>query len=280
MSADRAAARQGRCQDAHDEIVLASKLTVPSLPGWVVPRVRISRRISRGACGPVTVITGPPGAGKTTALALWAAAGTGTQPTAWVTLDRYDNRPESFWSHIREALRRCGVPLPVSVQDASDVTEHRFLRQIAAVLDAQDPAVILVLDDLHLLTERRTLDGFEYVMQNARSGLRLVAASRADPQLALHKYRLAGEMAEIRGGDLAFTVSEAALLMAQHGISLPRESVEQLTRQHEGWAAGLRMTALAMSEHPDPGHFVSELDGEDRAIASYLLDEVVSTQSV
>jgi len=280
MSADRAAARRERLQGAHDEIVLTSKLTAPGLPGWVVPRPRISQRISRGACGPVTVITGPPGAGKTTALALWAVARTRTQPTAWVTLDRYDNRPESFWSHVREALRRCAVPLPVSVQDASDVTEHRFLRQIAAALDAQDPAVILILDDLHLLTERRTLDGLEYVMQNARSGLHVVAASRADPRLALHKYRLSGEMAEIRGGDLTFTTSEAALLIAKHGISLPRESVEELTRRHEGWAAGLRMTALAMSEHPDPGHFAGELDAEDRAIASYLLEEVVSTQSV
>lgn len=280
MSPDRAAARRERRQGAYDEIVLDSKLTVPSLPGWVVPRVRISQRISHGACGPVTVITGPPGTGKTTALALWAVARTGTQPTAWVTLDRYDNRPESFWSHVREALRRCDVPLPVSIQDTSDVTEHRFLRQIASALEAQDPAVVLILDDLHLLTERRTLDGLEYVMQNARSGLHLVAASRADPRLALHKYRLTGEMTEIRGGDLAFTASEAALLMAQHGITLPRESVEQLTRRHEGWAAGLRMAALAMSEHPDPGHIVGELDAEDRAIAGYLLDEVVSTQSV
>jgi LuxR family maltose regulon positive regulatory protein len=280
MSADCAAARREQRQGVHDEIVLDSKLTAPSLPGWVVPRARISQRISHGARGPVTVITGPPGAGKTTALALWAAARTGTQPTAWVTLDRYDNRPESFWSHVREALRRCGVPLPESIQDASDVTEHRFLRQITAALDAQDPAVTLILDDLHLLTERRTLDGLEYVMRNARSGLHLVAASRADPQLALHKYRLAGEMTEIRDGDLTFTVSEASLLMAQHGIRLPRESVEQLTRRHEGWAAGLRMTALAMSEHPDPGHCVSEIDAEDRAIAGYLLDEVVSAQSV
>src|SRR5262245_44420931 len=73
-AAVRPAARR---MSAHGEVVLASKVTAPVLPDWVVPRARIDRRISEGACGPVTVVTGPPGAGKTTALASWAAAGTG-----------------------------------------------------------------------------------------------------------------------------------------------------------------------------------------------------------
>jgi LuxR family maltose regulon positive regulatory protein len=128
-------------------------VTAPVLPDWVVPRARIDRRISEGACGPVTVITGPPGAGKTTALASWAAARTGALPTAWVTVD-------------------------------------------------------LILDDLHLLSEPDALGGLEYVLRNARSGLRLVAAARTEPQLPLHRYRLAGEMTEIRAADLAFTAAE------------------------------------------------------------------------
>jgi LuxR family maltose regulon positive regulatory protein len=35
--------------------------------------------------------------------------------------------------------------------------------------------------------------------------------------LPLHRYRLAGELAEVRASDLAFSTAEASLLLAQHG---------------------------------------------------------------
>ena len=51
-----------------------------------------------------------------------------------------------------------------------------------------------------------------------------------DPLLPLHRYRAAGELAEIRAGDLAFSVAETTLLLAQHGLDLPDSVVESLTR--------------------------------------------------
>ena len=58
-----------------DVPILASKITAPGVPGWAVRRPRVTKLIAEGArrC-PLTVVTGPPGAGKTTALAQWAAA--------------------------------------------------------------------------------------------------------------------------------------------------------------------------------------------------------------
>ena len=58
-----------------DVPILASKITAPAVPEWAVRRPRVTKLIAEGArwC-PLTVLTGPPGAGKTMALALWAAA--------------------------------------------------------------------------------------------------------------------------------------------------------------------------------------------------------------
>ena len=55
--------------------ILTSKITAPGVPGWVIQRPRITKMIAQGTrwC-PVTVVTGPVGAGKTMALAMWAAA--------------------------------------------------------------------------------------------------------------------------------------------------------------------------------------------------------------
>ena len=75
----------------------------------------------------------------------------------------------------------------------------------------------------------------------------------SDPPLRLHRYRLAGQLTEIGGSDLAFSVAEAGLLMARHGCTLSADSLERLTRRTEGWAAGLRLAAISMGTHPDPG---------------------------
>ena len=91
--------------------ILAAKITAPSVPDWAIQRPRITKLIAQGErwC-PLTVVTGPPGAGKTMALALWSAAEAG--PVAWVGLDDYDNRPGVFWSYAVAALRRSGVAVP------------------------------------------------------------------------------------------------------------------------------------------------------------------------
>ena len=155
---------------------------------------------------------------------------------------------------------------------------HSFLVRLASDLATQDPPVTLVLDDLHLLTAAAALDGLAYVLRNAAPGLRLIGASRMDPLLPLHRYRLAGELAEIRAGDLAFSVTESAQLLAQHGIALPDPVVESLTRRAEGWAAGLRLAAISLEGHPDPAQFVKEFAAEDSSITGYLVEEVLDAQ--
>jgi LuxR family transcriptional regulator, maltose regulon positive regulatory protein len=259
--------------------ILASKITPPGVRDWAVQRPRITKLIaeSRRSC-PLTVVTGPPGAGKTMALALWAAAEPGT--VAWVSLDDWDNQPGVFWSYVTAALRRSGVAVPGALPAAprGRAADHAFLLRLAAALAAQRPPVTLVVDDLHLLTGPPVLNELDFMLRHAGPGLRMVVSSRADPQLPLHRYRLAGELTEIRASDLAFSVAEAGLLLAQHGGTLSAASLECLTRRTEGWAAGLRLAAITMGAHPDPDQFVEELITEDSALTGYLVEEVLSTQ--
>ena len=52
-----------------------------------------------------------------------------------------------------------------------------------------------------------------------------------------------------------------------------------LHERTEGWAAGLRLAALALAGHPDPGRFAAEFSGSERTVAEYLLAEVLESQS-
>ena len=264
--------------DPHDP-VLRSKITRPDLPAWAVTRPRIDKRIAEGVRGPLTSITGPPGAGKTMSIVAWAAATSYPGKLAWLTVDDYDNRPRVFWAYVVAALRRAGVAVPRVMPGPGRVAvDHVFLARLASVLAGQDPPVVLVLDDLHQLTEPNVLDGLCYLLRNAAPGLHLVVASRADPLLPLHRYRVAGELTEIRADDLAFSVPESGLLLAHHGLSLPTSMLERITGRTEGWAAGMRLAALSLQGRDDPEQFVKELETGDSAITSYLVEEVLNAQ--
>ena len=273
----RGAARGPR--QASGDPVLLSKITMPGLPDWAITRPRIDKLMENGARGTLTSVTGPPGAGKTMAIASWAAARSIPYTPAWITLDDYDNRPRVFWSYVAAALRNAGIVVPrIQPGPGRDAIDHTFLLRLASVLAGQDPPVVMVLDDLHLLTRPAILDGLAYLLRNARPGLHLVVAARSDPLLPLQRYRLTGELAEIRADDLAFSVEESGSLLAHHGIRLPAAALECLTERTEGWAAGLRLAALSMHGRSDPGRFVTELDVEDNGITGYLVDEVLSNQ--
>src|SRR5262249_59600164 len=98
------AGRSGR-RAGTDASILTSKITVPGRPNWAVPRPRLDRLIAGGIRGPLTALVGPPGIGKTLAMASWAA-NEPPGPVAWVTLDEFDNTPRVMWSHVVTALRR------------------------------------------------------------------------------------------------------------------------------------------------------------------------------
>ncbi len=253
---------------------------MPAAPGWAVPRPRLDQLIADGVQGPLTALMGPPGMGKTLAMASWAAANQSSSRVAWVTLDEFDNRPRVLWGYVMTALRRAGVAVPHVSWSAAcvDTMDHEFLVRLASALAAAEPPVILVLDDLHLLTERPALQGLTYLMRNAPQGLRVMVASRIDPLLPLHRFRLTGELTEIRADQLAFSVPEAGLLMAQHDVALRQDALECLTERAEGWAAGLRLAAISMQGHPDPEQFVKEFVAEDSPVVGYLVEEVLNAQ--
>jgi LuxR family maltose regulon positive regulatory protein len=278
MSTELHGAARMKGPTATDDPILISKVTIPALPGWAVARPRVDKLIADGARGPLTTVTGPPGAGKTMATALWAAsASPGT--VVWISLDRYDNRPKVFWSYVLAALRRAAIAVPrVLSPPARAAVDHTFLLRLASALAAQDAPVTIVLDDLHLVTEPAIFDGLAYVLRNATPGLHLVMSTRMDPFLPLHRYRLAGELTEVRADDLAFSIPESRSLLAHHGITLSPAALECLTGRTEGWAAGVRLAALSLDGHPDPEQFVKELDADDNAVTSYLVDEVLNAQ--
>ena len=116
---------------------------------------------------------------------------------------------------------------------------------------------MLIIDDLHELSSADALAQLEHLLAILPSSARVVLSSRRDPPIRLHQLRLAGEVAEIRAGDLRFTESETRELLATSGIGLSDAGYAALYQRTEGWAAGLRLAVISLSGHPDPERFAT-----------------------
>ncbi len=127
-----------------------------------------------------------------------------------------------------------------------------------------------MIDDVHELGPEASRQ-LELLVMRAPPQLRFVLAARHDVRLGLHRLRLEGELAEIRADDLKFTLEDAGHLLAAAGVQLPGPALAALHGRTEGWAAGLRLAALALAGHPDPARLAAKFSGTERTVAEYLL---------
>src|SRR5262245_3984117 len=244
--------------------------------GGIVSRPRLFERL--GTSARVTVVSAPPGSGKTVLLRSWISQAGAAGSAAWVTVRRGEQDPQQFWLSAVGALRQTasGLVLMQPLTAAPDLDGWAIAERLLTDLAPLDDRVWLVIDDVHELGPDQALRQLELLVMRAPPGLRFVLAARHDVRLGLHRLRLEGELGEIRGPDLRFTVAEAGELFDAAGVDLPDPA--PLVGRTEGWAAGLRLAALSLAGHPDPGRFAEEFSGTERTVAEYLLAEVLDRQ--
>jgi LuxR family transcriptional regulator, maltose regulon positive regulatory protein len=245
----------------------------------VVARPSLFERLSDGETS-VTLISAPAGSGKTVLLRSWIDDSRLADRVAWVSVERGEQDAQRFWLSVIEELR-AAVGADAFVERLTPMPEFEgeaVVKRLASELGSLDERVVLVIDDLHELSSPEALAQLEVLLAQRPALLQVVLATRHDPQLGLHRLRVAGRLTEVRESDLRFTLDESRELLTASGIALPDESVALLHARTEGWAAGLRLAALALAGHPEPERLVAEFSGGERTVAAYLLAEVLDGQ--
>ncbi|MCD9874827.1 LuxR C-terminal-related transcriptional regulator [Streptomyces guryensis] len=258
--------------------VLAARFSVPAVPKTFVRRSRLSEQLDVGVRGPLTLVDGPAGAGKTLLVADWVTAGDLPGPAAWLTVEPEDSGPGVFWTYVLQALLHHGIALPDHIGSPArpGKVDHSLLTRLAAWMDGRDVPVIIVLDDFDgASASAEVADELQFVLRHAGDGLRLVIICRAEPLLPLHRYRAAGELVDIRSADLAFRSEETAALVDRHGLPLSADVARLLTERMGGWAAGVRLSALAAERADDPEDFLRDFEAGQSTLADFLLAEVL-----
>ena len=234
-----------------------------------------------GTSARVTVISAPPGSGKSVLLRSWIGEAGLMDSTAWVSVGRDDRDPQVFWLSVLDALRQtsAGSRLVRELTAAPDLDGWAVVERLLKDLAPLPDRIWLVLDDVHELGSADARRQLELLLMRGPPELRFMLATRHDLRLGLHRLRLEGELTEIRAAHLRFSLAEARELFAAAGVELPEAALGMLYERTEGWAAGLRLAALSLAGHPDPVRFAAEFSGSERTVADYLLAEVLERQS-
>ena len=237
--------------------------------------------LDRATLRKVTVVSAPPGSGKTSLLRAWADRGMKDRRVAFVPVPRDQQDAQQFWLAVLDAIGQINAVGDSPRRAAAPAAEGDVLVDTVVSELANVPGgLVLVIDDLHELRSAEALSQLEHLLNVLPNSARTVLSSRRDPSVRLHQLRLAGEVAELRAGDLRFTANESRELLAAAQINLSDAGAAALYERTEGWAAGLRLAAISLSGHPDPDRFVAEFSGTDRAIGEYLMAEMFERQPI
>jgi LuxR family maltose regulon positive regulatory protein len=234
----------------------AAWLGRPRVPGTLLIRRRLLRTLDAATRRPVTLVCAGAGWGKTALVASWTTAEMVPAPIAWLTLEAQHEDPNNFWSHLLAALGAAdGGPLPMCPGDEG--FGPWLTRQIAAL-----PArTVLVLDDVHVLPGGPVLDGLSRLLLDLPERLRVVLVARTEPDVALHRLRVDGDLTEIRRAQLAFRIPEAGDLLMMHGVPTTLLQTTRLVERSEGWPVAITLMAAS--------------DGVPDSVQDYLMREVI-----
>ena len=265
-----------------ETILEATLRPPPARSEWLV-RTRLLERLQRANQRAVTLVAAPAGYGKTIAVTQWLASPSRPAIVAWISLEASDNDPVRLWTHIATALDRAGCSIArniagfVAAGGGHDMLTAVLPRVIDAIAALSEDTTV-VLDDFHVVRSAECNEQIGFFIKHLPEQARLVLITRADPTLRLGRMRAAGQLAEIRADDLAFTTAEAFSLLVADGVQLSDDTVSELMRRTEGWPAGLYLAALSLAGRPDPSEFVHHFSGNNRFIGDYLTEEVLGQQ--
>jgi LuxR family maltose regulon positive regulatory protein len=246
----------------------------------LIDRDDLLAALSSAAARKVTIISAPAGSGKTSLLRAWADRPGQPYRLAVTAIQRDRRDAQLFWLDLLDAVRHATGAISGTQRPAATpkFNARAMADRVLAELAAADGDIMLVVDDLHELNSPESLAQLTRLLENLPPHAHAVLATRHDLRLRLHRLRLADELAEIRAADLRFSERETRELLGASGIALSEAGTALLHQRTEGWAAGLRLAAIALADHPEPERFVEEFSGSDRTVAEYLIAEMLERQ--
>lgn len=207
--------------------------------------------------------------GEQQGIAVWSAAGSGKT----VLLRKWQQKLESD-----------GVD--VLWFDGQELADHSVITRVRSVFD-ELPAVkpsqvnaglqrVFIVDDAHAASSGPARETLTHIIAELPADVGLIVAGRYQP-LSKAAYALSAvqDFVELRTEDLSFTLEETRELLAAHNCILDDDTLHLFLHRTGGWAAALALAAPWLARVDNQSKAVTQFDGDTRAIADYLVSEVL-----
>ena len=263
--------------------IALTKTVPPSVSKFAVTRRALLDTLEEATTRRLILFKAPAGFGKTTLAADWCRHLRQTDAVvAWLSIDTDDNEPSAFAYHMAKAIQRADPDLGQEAIELLEVSSLIPPRNVVSTLvnaaSESDSEIYLILDDFHLVTDRRCHELMSFLLRYAPSNFHLVILSRSEPRIALTKLQLAEDIAEIDASMLCFSREETTQFLGPDlSASLLPTGVDKLHSATEGWPAALQLARISLQNSANPAVLLSSFSGTSRTISAYL-DETLASE--
>ncbi len=263
--------------------VITSKLTPPRSPASLISRLSTIQLLKDINSKSFILVTAPAGYGKTTLLSQmrkeYSVQG---KRVAWLTLDESDVHLSQFTTYLVESLKYIGCPIGDAAltvfQKSSSNALEAFRNAFINEVHSYNASLIIIIDDLHYVKNSQILNLIDQLINYAPSNLCIVVASRHVPPLSIARYRVHGNMIEIKSEDLRLSYDETHQFIHQT-LELRASDFSLSRRLYEvtgGWVAALQLATISMKNSDDVDRVLGSFSGCTVELTEFLYTDVLS----
>ncbi len=273
------------------EPLLMSKLQLPHIQKSLLRREQLLQTLDKSLDYRLTVISGPAGYGKTTAVAQWVTERRALQDfpyVSYIALDEDDNDPIRFWRYIIAAFQQFQADFGKEVLEllrANRLPPFKPLDLMLTVLLNElvhlSHSCILILDEFHKMSSPYIRDTLGFFLDHLPTSFHVFLLVRGKPLLSLMRMRARNALLDIYPPLLGFSLEEARAFFKQElPFSLSEKLLRQIYERLEGWPAGIRLLVgtLRLAENEqEVERILAAFTGGFWSLEDYFSQEVLST---
>lgn len=214
-------------------------------------RPRVHKLLEDAARGPLVIVSGSAGYGKTQAVYSFLQKYDAT--TTWVKITSRDNVPALYWDNFAGVVALYNPGLATRLRAVGfPETEDQFAAYLSIMKEGVAPGGrdIVVFDDFHLLENKSVLQLIRRVVQLPFSNVTNILISRTEPDVRTYRLWSKGMFVSIGEEDLRFTEEETAQYFQLLGIPVTAQNVSDIYSDTVGWPFAIHLVGLSLRRTP------------------------------
>ncbi len=267
---------------------LTTKLYMPPIKNSHVSREALINKINEGKDRghKVILVSAEAGYGKTTFVSEWISKL--NQSYVWLSLDKYDNDSVTFINYLIFAIRKIDASFGSLMENIMSSPRLPGVNVISSYLIAELSKLkenfILIFDDYQIITNTYIHKLIQRLIDSNVQNLFTVIITRRDPPFTLSMWRAKDILTELGPDDLRLQTEEIQeFFEKKFALCFEDKSLEILEGRTEGWVAALQLIGLSLMNkniEQQEKSLIERLNGNNRLIADYLMEEVFKRQNV